>query len=241
MSRTKAWQLSFAKTPEKRDLTMKTAKASDKILSCIDCVIGNCETNDKLSPEFCLTENLDQEVLAKSMQYYLEEENQKIARESARVEADYYCQITRIEEIMEFARRMGYKKLGIATCIGLLKEARIAAKIFRKRGLKVYGAACKVGSQPKAKIGIDKCCEKVGVNMCNPILQAQILNQAKTEFNIIIGLCVGHDSLFSKYSQAPVTTLVVKDRVLGHNPVAALYLSDTYYEKLYRCCGNSKS
>ena len=34
---------------------------------------------------------------------------------------------------------------------------------------------------------------------------------------------MGHDSLFYKHSKAPVTTLVVKDRKLGHNPVAALY------------------
>jgi uncharacterized metal-binding protein len=34
---------------------------------------------------------------------------------------------------------------------------------------------------------------------------------------------MGHDVLFSKYTHAPATTLVVKDRVLGHNPVGALY------------------
>ncbi len=74
----------------------------------------------------------------------------------------------------------------------------------------------------------------IGVNMCNPILQAQLLNKEKTDLNILIGLCVGHDSLFIKYSEAIVTTLIAKDRVLGHNPAAALYLSDTYYSKLCR-------
>ena len=67
--------------------------------------------------------------------------------------------------------------------------------------------------------------------MCNPILQARVLNREKTDLNIAIGLCVGHDALFSKYSDAPVTTLIAKDRVLGHNPVAALYSG--YYKKLY--------
>lgn len=42
----------------------------------------------------------------------------------------------------------------------------------------------------------------------------------------------GHDSLFLKHSEAPCTVLVVKDRVLGHNPVAALYTSTGYYRKL---------
>lgn len=34
------------------------------------------------------------------------------------------------------------------------------------------------------------------------------------------------------HSKAPVTVLVVKDRVLGHNPVAALYTAETYYRRL---------
>jgi uncharacterized metal-binding protein len=43
---------------------------------------------------------------------------------------------------------------------------------------------------------------------------------------------VGHDILFSKYSDAPVTTLVVKDRVTGHNPVSVLYNQNFYYKRL---------
>ena len=68
--------------------------------------------------------------------------------------------------------------------------------------------------------------------MCNPIHQSRRLNKEETDLNILVGLCVGHDSLFYKYSKAPVTTLVVKDRVLGHNPVAALYTADSYYGKI---------
>ena len=56
------------------------------------------------------------------------------------------------------------------------------------------------------------------------------LNKSHTDLNKILGLCVGHDTLFIKYSQAPVTVLAVKDRVLGHNPMAALYLADSYYK-----------
>jgi uncharacterized metal-binding protein len=68
--------------------------------------------------------------------------------------------------------------------------------------------------------------------MCNPITQAEILNTEKTEFNIMVGLCVGHDSLFLQHVKAPTTVLIVKDRVFGHNPAAALYLSGSYYKKL---------
>ena len=68
--------------------------------------------------------------------------------------------------------------------------------------------------------------------MCNPILQAKQLNAEKTDLDVVIGLCVGHDSLFYKYSDAVVTTLLTKDRVLGHNPVAALYQTRSYYAGL---------
>ena len=148
------------------------------------------------------------------------------------METEYYCKATRIEEIVHFAGRMGYKKIGIATCIGLLNEARIAARVFRKAGFEVYGAACKVGSQMKTSVGLPETCEAVGSVMCNPILQAKLLNQAGTDLNVVIGLCVGHDSLFYKYSDALVTTLVTKDRVLGHNPAAALYQAHSYYSRL---------
>ena len=68
--------------------------------------------------------------------------------------------------------------------------------------------------------------------MCNPIAQAELMNEANTELNVVLGLCVGHDSLFYKHSNAPVTTLVAKDRVLAHNPCAALYQADAYYKRL---------
>ena len=90
---------------------------------------------------------------------------------------------------------------------------------------------CKVAGIAKSSIGIPKECEKIGAAMCNPILQARLLNQAHTELNVVIGLCVGHDSLFYKYSNAYTTTLVTKDRVTGHNPAAALYTANSYYRK----------
>ena len=92
--------------------------------------------------------------------------------------------------------------------------------------------ACKAGTQKKTSLGIPEKCEAVGVNICNPILQAKLLNKAGTDLNIVVGLCVGHDSLFYKHSDALVTTAIVKDRVLGHNPAAALYTIDSFYKRL---------
>ena len=201
--------------------------------SCIDCGAESCEKLDGKNPPFCLTTHMDGDLLRETMALYTEdEENAAVIRGSAEVETEYYCKATRIEEIVHFAGRMGYKKIGIATCIGLLNEARIAARVFRKAGFEVYGAACKVGSQMKTSVGLPETCEAVGAVMCNPILQAKLLNQAGTDLNVVIGLCVGHDSLFYKYSDALVTTLVTKDRVLGHNPAAALYQAHSYYSRL---------
>ena len=116
--------------------------------------------------------------------------------------------------------------------MGLLKESRTLAAILRSHGFEVYGIACKAGATPKTDVGIPEKCNGIGINMCNPILQAKTLNKAKTDLNVVVGLCVGHDSLFYKYSEAITTTAVTKDRVTGHNPAAALYTADTYYKKL---------
>ena len=133
---------------------------------------------------------------------------------------------------MEVAKKMGYKKLGIATCAGLIQESKTLAKIFRLHDFEAYGVICKVGAIEKTEVGIPEKCMGIGPSMCNPIMQAKRLNEAKTDFNIIMGLCVGHDSLFCKFSDAFCTTLIAKDRVLGHNPVASLYLTGSYYKRL---------
>ncbi len=193
------------------------------------------EPGTRKNPPFCPMPE-ETELLEDVKQSYLEQETlHRLALESARTEAGGYCELTRVEEIMDFARRMGFHKLGIANCIGLQYEARLAYQIFIAGGFEVYTVCCKVGSIEKEALGLlDE--EKIAPGMyepaCNPVGQAAILAQAGSELNIVIGLCVGHDSVFFMHSQAPVTVLVVKDRVLGHNPAAALYTSHSYYERL---------
>jgi uncharacterized metal-binding protein len=142
---------------------------------------------------------------------------------------------TRVEDTIAFAKLMGWRRVGIATCIGLLDETARLEEILRGQGLEPVSVCCKVGSVDKERLGIADA-EKVRPGTfepaCNPIAQARILNEAGTQLNVIVGLCVGHDMLFSKHSTAPVTTLVTKDRVTGHNPVAALYGQNFYYRRL---------
>ena len=205
-----------------------------KDYSCADCRIINCKHQDKEYPKFCPTKELTSDEIQEIEKLYNEDNNKEISRISAEIEDEFYCKYTRVEEIIEFAKRLKMNKIGLAACVGLMEESRTFAEILAKHDFEVYSVACKVGAMKKTEItGLDE--EKTAVTgnvMCNPILQAKILNKEKTDLNVIIGLCVGHDSLFYKYSDALCTTLVTKDKVLAHNPVGALYQTNTYYKKL---------
>lgn len=197
---------------------------------CAECGVVACDTGDAASyPRDCPSLEPDRdEVLG----LYGKDENGKLAHNAALVEAHGYCRLTRIEEIVDFAARCGFTRLGLAFCIGLQREARVVSRILRARGLEVDSVACKNAALPKEELGLtddDKVTPGVFEGMCNPIGQARALRRAGTELNLILGLCVGHDSLFMRHSAAPVTVLAVKDRVLGHNSLAAVYLADSYY------------
>ena len=144
---------------------------------------------------------------------------------------------TRVEDTVALAKLMGWRRVGIATCIGLLAETDELVKILAAQGLEPYSVCCKTGSIDKLRLGLAEG-EKVRPGtfepVCNPIAQARLCNRARTDMNIIVGLCVGHDMLFAKHSRAPVTTLVCKDRVTGHNPVAVLYGQGFYYKRLQK-------
>jgi uncharacterized metal-binding protein len=168
----------------------------------------------------------------------------KIAQTATRVEGLCYeraeagvlrARWNRVEDTIAFAKLMGYTKIGIATCIGLLDETNRLSLILKAQGLFPHSVCCKSGSIDKRELGLseeDKVRPGTFEPACNPVAQARLLNGAKTDMNIIMGLCVGHDMLFSKHSKAPVTTLVVKDRVTGHNPVSVLYGQNFYYKRL---------
>lgn len=224
---------------------------TSNIPRCAKCSIGMaekaCYTLSGRNPQFCPTAN-NKDTIEKANREYLHPENKEFARQASIQEGTCYIERdakphilyptkTRLQEICEFSRRMGYKKIGLAFCVGLYKEASILEAILDKHGFEVVSVACKVGCVQKEYIGIKED-EKVSIgsyeSMCNPIAQAEVLNEAGTDFNIIMGLCVGHDSLFLKYANAMTTVFAVKDRVLAHNPLGALYTSHTYYQRFLR-------
>ncbi|MFX0022646.1 MAG: DUF1847 domain-containing protein [Candidatus Hermodarchaeota archaeon] len=167
------------------------------------------------------------------------------------VEAQGYIHWPRLKDTIEYAKGMKYTKLGIASCVGLQKEAELTAEILEKYGFQVYSVCCKTGAIPKTNFGVpkeftmmSKTGYPIGFVNCNPVAQALLLNKAKTDMNIIIGLCVGHDITFTHLSDAPVTTFIAKDRSNPHNPATILYThyGKSFIEKdLKTLSGNSKS
>lgn len=173
-----------------------------------------------------------------------DDEELRIAKIAALVESEGYGRNTRVEEIMSFARKLGMKKLGLAFCSGLKKEALIFAKILTENGFEVVSAKCKMGAQPKERLGL-KDEEKVRPGqfepMCNPVAQAEYLDAQGVELSIILGLCVGHDTLFIRHAKAMVTVLATKDRVLAHNPLGALYMAEGYYKRVHHFLDTEKT
>jgi len=218
---------------------------------CTRCTKTLCdpviEANDVPSvdeaPRFCPMK-LFPKVIEQAIREYDRPEVKEFARLASVQEFECYEQTEkglrtkspRIEELIQFADKCGYHKLGIAFCIGLANEARMLTNILEKKGFSVVSVCCKLGATAKERIGIKpdqkiegpECWE----SMCNPIAQAEVLNTEKVDLAIMLGLCIGHDTLFIKYCRVPMTVLAVKDRVTGHNPLAALYLSQSYYGRL---------
>lgn len=152
----------------------------------------------------------------------------KMARISSELEGNFYMKLTRLEELIAFSQKMEFRHLGIAFCVGLSEEAEKLHDILVNH-FTVSSVCCKVCGIEKERFDLTKIIEDRPEAMCNPIGQATALNNEGTNLNIIFGLCIGHDMIFTKHSKAPVTTLVVKDRVLAHNPMGAIYSG--YYRK----------
>jgi uncharacterized metal-binding protein len=219
---------------------------TEVLVNCAKCARRVCSTPqwDK-GPDNCPTK-IRTEVIRKATEKCVSPENLKFSFNASKQEASCYIKLphapeavspskSRLEEIMEFAERMGYKRLGVAYCGGVQYEASLLVPILENRGFEVVSVSCKCGSVPKEKLGFKEW-EKIRPGsfepMCHPIAQAEILNSYPTDFNIMVCLCVGHDSAFLKNSKAPCTVLAAKDRVFGHAPLMALYLSRSYHRRV---------
>ncbi len=226
---------------------MKPKKAG--FPSCASCTSDIpekvCFTSEGRGYKGCPTVTR-KELLAEANKKYEKEDTKTFAHTASRQEAECYRNRdqkpyimqpskTRLVETCEFAEKMGYSRIGLAFCIGLSMEAKIVEDIISGYGFEVISVCCKAGNTSKDIIGIsddDKVYKGTDEAMCNPIFQAEVLTNENVEFNVLLGLCVGHDSLFFKNTDIPTTVLAVKDRVTGHNPLAAVYHSTSYYKKI---------
>lgn len=204
-----------------------------------------CRKEHGKAPQNCPTAR-HQDLIRQSVEEVCSEKIARFAREASVQEGEGYGGREkgyqsvrpikpRIVEIIEFCRRMDYRRVGLAFCVGLRREAAVVHQILAGQGLDVVSLVCKVGRVPKEVLGLrddQKVAPGNFESMCNPVLQAKLANHYATRFNILLGLCVGHDSLFFKYAEAPCTVLAVKDRLLGHNPLAAVYQVESYYRYL---------
>ena len=168
-------------------------------MKCAYCKALSCVVGEKGSKGCPMETNRD--VLEEARKLYESPLEKKLAANAGIVEATGYMQWPRLKDTIEFAKLMGYKKLGIAFCIGLQKEASILSRILEKYGFKVSSVICKTGSIPKTEVGVpeeyqltSKTGYVIGYVTCNPIGQAMLLNREETDMNIIVGLCVGTTS-----------------------------------------------
>mgnify|MGYP003933863073 CR=1 FL=1 len=190
------------------DAERKDAAASQEELKldCSECIDRPCLENKSCPNE---VEDL-----------FLVEEYSSL-RHSMEVTTDISAEtdrkLCRVAEFIYYCLGMEYKHIGVAFCVEMFQEVEILARLLR-RFFQVSTVCCKIGGRTEADLitAVEGIC-------CNPIGQARVLNKLKTEMNAAVGLCVGCDSIFAQHSEAPVSTLFVKDKSLANNPVSALY------------------
>ncbi len=207
---------------------------------CDLCGGKPCRSGDlSRAPAFCPTRGM-RDVVEESRRIIASDERiARIMRAAAKVEKKGYGVWPRIREAAELASALGVRRVGLAFCIGLSKEAREVARYFEERGLEVVSVCCKCGAIDKAEVGIpeeDKLAPGSFEATCNPVMQALVLMKAGAEIAFTLGLCAGHDAVFTMVCKVPVVALAVKDRVTGHNPLAAIYV-DYVRRRLYEDLG----
>ena len=214
---------------------------------CAKCPSAYCrnmpleEITKDILPEYCPMKTSPETIRSLVERYGLDEVK-KIYVPATITEKEAYESVRgvrmavrpRIKELIEFGKLLNAQKIGVAFCAGMRDEAARIVSFLEKNGFTVASVMCKCGGVDKTRLNVAKE-YKIDDPLkfeagCNPVLQAELLNKAETEFNVIVGLCLGHDMLFTMNSKSPVTTLIVKDRLLGHNPVIALY--SNYHKRI---------
>lgn len=181
-------------------------------MDCTSCPSRICRQNIDCNKHDLNPNNIQEQ--------YLDPKNQPLVQAAAQlVDHGRAGTLGRIDELIEFSRIMNYQKVGLAYCYAMEKEAISLKERFQKSGVKLIPISCTVTSLQQDEINRESEIRNVS---CNPLAQAEQLNQEKVDLTVTLGLCLGHDILFNRTIQSDVTTLAVKDRVHNHQPLAAL-------------------
>jgi len=215
--------LKTEKMPTKEDKPSTGLELSDlETMDCLAC-------NDRV----CLKGQICRPGLRKGMENGSSETGLML-ESSLDIISERERTLCRLTELIYFCLEMKYKKIGIAFCIELFEQTEILTRLLR-RFFEVFPVCCKIGGKwafdpQTGQTGSRERSDFTNIS-CNPVGMANMLNQIETDINIIIGLCIGVDCVFAKSSNAPVSTLFVKDKALAHNPIGALY-SDYYLKEI---------
>ncbi len=193
-------------------------------MNCTKCSVQLCQIREKINlPDDC--PGLCRECIREGTQLYSDEDIAGFYADSLKSMGQSFGKMPRIIEAVNFCKIRGFHKIGVAYCSGMFKYGKIVADIFESYGFEVSAYGCKTGGFSANELVSEELLGDFGKDksgraeagakpraICNPIGQALFLNKEKTEFNVIVGLCVGHDSLFNRYSEAMSSTVVLKDR-----------------------------
>ena len=172
-------------------------------------------------PASCPT--LTRPELTKDVSTYLEPERAELMRVADLAPFDQHHQKrNRVEELLFFVRARQLSRVGVAFCVSLTKEAQELGRQLETHGVQAELACCRAGAVDYDELGLEKAHPERFASICNPVAQAKLLNEAKVQLIVQLGLCLGHDLILQEEARVPVTTLVVKDRVLDHHPIEAL-------------------
>jgi uncharacterized metal-binding protein len=135
----------------------------DMSSSCAYCLIDKkeriCLVEGGRGPKFCPTLNRE-DAIKGAAKVYQKEEIREFARQASIQEGECYSGRDkkpytqfpvkpRVQEICEFAHKRGFKRLGIAFCVGMTNEASLLNKILVKQGFEVVSVMCKAGRVPE--------------------------------------------------------------------------------------------
>jgi len=164
----------------------------------------------------------EQEIFEKSeiIANYQSPQNSEIVRAAAElVDGGRAGTLSRIEEIIEYAKLMKYQKIGIAYCYGMEQYAKAIETLLTDEWFDVSAISCSVGGLKQSEVNDSSCIHKVS---CNPLGQAEQLNAEEIDLTLVVGICLGHDILLNRNLKMDFTTLVVKDRKYNHAPLLGI-------------------